>query len=33
LHDGEPVRGLIAFYGERVDLEVDDELQERPVTQ
>jgi uncharacterized protein (DUF427 family) len=33
LSDGERVRGLIAFYGERVDLEVDGELQERPQTQ
>ena len=33
LHDGEPIRDLIAFYDERVDLEVDGELQERPVTQ
>lgn len=33
LRDGEPVRGLIAFYGERVDLEVDGEPQERPRTQ
>ncbi len=33
LWDGERVRGLIAFYGERVDLEVDDVPQERPVTQ
>jgi hypothetical protein len=27
------VRGLIAFYGERVDLELDGEQQERPQTQ
>ena len=33
LSDGERVRGLIAFYGERVDLELDGELQERPQTQ
>ena len=33
LSDGERVRGLIAFYGERVDLELDGELQERPETQ
>ena len=33
LHDGERVRGLVAFYGERVEIELDGELQERPVTQ
>ena len=33
LYDGERVRGRVAFYGERVDLEVDGELQERPETQ
>jgi uncharacterized protein (DUF427 family) len=33
LSDGERVRGLVAFYGERVDLELDGELQERPQTQ
>jgi uncharacterized protein (DUF427 family) len=33
LSDGERVRLLIAFYGERVDLELDGELQERPQTQ
>jgi uncharacterized protein (DUF427 family) len=33
LADAERVRGLIAFYGERVDLELDGELQQRPVTQ
>ena len=33
LSDGERVRGLIAFYGERVDLELDGEPQERPQTQ
>jgi uncharacterized protein (DUF427 family) len=33
LPDAERVRGLIAFYGERVDLELDGELEERPVTQ
>ena len=32
-HDAEPVRELIAFYNERVDLEVDGESTERPVTQ
>jgi uncharacterized protein (DUF427 family) len=33
LYDGERVRDLIAFYGERVDLELDGEAQERPQTQ
>lgn len=33
LRDGERVRGLIAFYGERVDLEVDGVSLARPVTQ
>ncbi len=32
-HDAEPVRDLIAFYNERVDIEVDGEQSERPVTQ
>jgi uncharacterized protein (DUF427 family) len=32
-HDAEPVRDLIAFYNERVDLEVDGEAQDRPRTQ
>jgi uncharacterized protein (DUF427 family) len=32
-HDGEPVRGLIAFFNERVDLEVGGSPQERPLTQ
>jgi uncharacterized protein (DUF427 family) len=32
-HDGEPVKELVAFFNERVDLEVDGELQERPHTQ
>jgi uncharacterized protein (DUF427 family) len=32
-HDGEPVRDLIAFYNERVDVEVDGTVGERPVTQ
>jgi uncharacterized protein (DUF427 family) len=32
-HDGEPVRDLIAFYNERVDVEIDGEIGERPVTQ
>jgi uncharacterized protein (DUF427 family) len=33
LHDALPVKGLVAFYDERVDVEVDGELQERPQTQ
>jgi uncharacterized protein (DUF427 family) len=33
LHDGLPVRDLVAFYNERVDIEVDGEPQERPRTQ
>ena len=33
LSDGERARGLIAFYGERVDLELDGVPQERPQTQ
>ena len=33
LHDGEPIRDLIAFYDERVDVEVDGEPQRQPVTQ
>jgi uncharacterized protein (DUF427 family) len=33
LSDGERVRGLLAFYGERVDLELDGEPQARPRTQ
>lgn len=32
-HDAEPVRDLIAFYNERVDIEIDGEAVERPVTQ
>jgi uncharacterized protein (DUF427 family) len=32
-HDAEPVRDLFAFYNERVDLEIDGDLGERPVTQ
>jgi uncharacterized protein (DUF427 family) len=32
-HDAEPVRDLIAFFNERVDIEVDGEVQERPRTQ
>jgi uncharacterized protein (DUF427 family) len=31
--DGKPVKGRIAFYNERVDLELDGEVQERPRTQ
>ena len=33
LHDGLPVKDLVAFYDERVDVEVDGEPQERPRTQ
>jgi uncharacterized protein (DUF427 family) len=33
LHDAVPVKGMIAFYNERVDVEVDGELEERPRTQ
>jgi uncharacterized protein (DUF427 family) len=32
-HDAEPVRGLIAFYNERVDIEVEGEVDVRPDTQ
>jgi uncharacterized protein (DUF427 family) len=32
-HDAEPVRDLIAFFDERVDVEIDGRPQERPVTQ
>jgi uncharacterized protein (DUF427 family) len=32
-HDAEPVRDLICFFDEHVDVEIDGELQERPVTQ
>jgi uncharacterized protein (DUF427 family) len=32
-HDAEPVRGLIAFYNERVDVEVDGTVDDRPDTQ
>jgi uncharacterized protein (DUF427 family) len=32
-HDAEPVRDLLCFYDERVDLELDGELQSRPRTQ
>jgi uncharacterized protein (DUF427 family) len=31
--EAEPIRGSLAFFNERVDIEVDGELQERPVTQ
>ena len=33
LNDAVPVRGMIAFYNERADIEVDGELEERPRTQ
>jgi uncharacterized protein (DUF427 family) len=33
LHDGLPVKDLVAFYNERVDIELDGEPQERPRTQ
>jgi uncharacterized protein (DUF427 family) len=32
LHDAEPVRSLICFYHERLDLELDGAAQERPMT-
>jgi len=32
-HDAEPVRDLVCFFNERVDLELDGKLEERPVTQ
>jgi uncharacterized protein (DUF427 family) len=32
-HDAEPVKGLIAFFNERVEVELDGIRQERPVTQ
>jgi uncharacterized protein (DUF427 family) len=32
-HDAEPVRDLIAFFNERVDIEIDGERQESPHTQ
>jgi uncharacterized protein (DUF427 family) len=32
-HDAEHVRGYIAFFNERLDIEVDGELEERPQTQ
>ena len=31
--DGRAIRGLICFFNERVDLEVDGQAQERPATQ
>jgi len=31
--EAEPIAGYLAFFNERVDLEIDGELQERPVTQ
>jgi uncharacterized protein (DUF427 family) len=31
--DVEPIKGYLAFFNERVDIEVDGELQERPITQ
>lgn len=33
LTDADPVRDLIAFYNERVDIEVDGQIEERPTTQ
>jgi uncharacterized protein (DUF427 family) len=33
LHDGLPVKDLVAFYDERVDVEIDGQPQERPRTQ
>jgi uncharacterized protein (DUF427 family) len=33
LHDGEPVRDLLCFFQERVDLELDGVVGERPQTQ
>jgi uncharacterized protein (DUF427 family) len=33
LHDGLPVKDLISFYNERVDIEIDGETEERPRTQ
>jgi uncharacterized protein (DUF427 family) len=32
-HDAEPIRDMIAFYDERVDVEIDGEAQDRPFTQ
>ena len=31
--EAEPIRDHLAFFNERVDIEVDGELEERPVTQ
>jgi uncharacterized protein (DUF427 family) len=31
--EGRPIRGLICFFNERIDLEVGDQAHERPVTQ
>ena len=31
--DAEPIRGYLAFFNERVDIELDGEPQERPITQ
>jgi uncharacterized protein (DUF427 family) len=31
--EAEPIAGRLAFFNERVDIEVDGELEERPVTQ
>jgi uncharacterized protein (DUF427 family) len=31
-HDAEAVRGMLCFFNERVDIELDGELQERPLT-
>ena len=33
LREAEPIRDYLAFFNERVDIEVDGEPQERPVTQ
>src|ERR687888_252807 len=33
LHDALPVKGMVAFFNERADLEVDGEAQDRPRTQ
>lgn len=32
-HDAEPVRDMLCFFNERVDIELDDEIRERPTTQ
>ena len=31
--DADRIKGYLAFFNERVDIEVDGELQERPITQ